>query len=214
LNKKVYPEFDIVICHNKLELKEIDVLKQLEVELIRQDDLVQFFNFEDTDEGRVRNFCWKLVPARIRPNAHELWIDNDIIFRDRILGIDRWLQGKTSIISTGFNHDYGVFGKYLLNKPAYCAGLFGLPPKFDFEEEIKKICQGIKLKGFDEQGLVSLIVTSIENCIVLSQDEVRLLGEGWKNKGFRWHPNGLHFARANRFTKHNSWRAYKLILNP
>lgn len=214
LNKKIYPEFDIVICHNKLNNAEIEKLNKLEVNLIKQDEILPSFDFEDTDEGRIRNFCWKLIPARIRKNAHELWVDNDIIFRGRIEGIDKWLKSNTSIISTGFNHDYGCFIKKLQYKEAFCAGLFGLPPHFDFESEIKKQCEGIKLKGFDEQGLVSLIVTDFEDYMVLRQDEVRMLGEGWKIKGIKFFPNGLHFARANRFADHNSWKYYKLVVNP
>lgn len=212
--KKVYPEFDVVICHNKMLPDEIRRLEDLGVELVAQDDLEQLFAFVDDDEGKVRNFCWKLMPPRLRLESHELWIDNDIIIRDRIEGIDRWLEGQTSIISRGFCHDYGRFAKSMQFKDPCCAGFFGLPPNFDFLSEITRLCGGQPLKGFDEQGLVSVIVTSIKDYIMLSHRDLVLLSETWKPRPDFWFPKGLHFARSNRFTNHASWRIYKAGIMP
>lgn len=212
--KKVYPEFDIVICHNKLSFEEISMLTDLGVDLIAQDQLEQTFAFVDDDEGKIRNFCWKLMPPRLRLESHELWVDNDIIIRERIEGIDRWLQGSTSIISRGFCHDYGRFAKSMQFKDSCCAGFFGLPPNFDFQSEINRLCDGKPLKGFDEQGLVSVIVTSIEGFIMLPHRDLVLLSETWKPRPDFWIPKGLHFARSNRFTNHVSWKLYKTAIMP
>lgn len=217
LVKKVYDDFDVVVCHNKLTDGEVCELERLGVAVLRQDDLPKPFAFYDDDEGRVRNFCWKLVPLRLRPGAHELWLDNDIILRDRLAGIDNWLTKNTGLIGTGFNSDYGRFADKLASdlpdKETYCAGLFGLPPGFDFAAEVVKHIDK-PLRGFDEQGLVSLVVTSIPDFVVLGQRELALLNERWRPRGLGGHPNGLHFARANRFDDHVYWRAYKIAVTP
>lgn len=211
--KKVYPEFSIYICHNKLYQKEIEKLKNLEVSLIKQDDLAKSFSFVDSDENKIRNFCWKLIPARICQESHELWIDNDIVIRDRISKLDYWLSQKTSIISTGFYRDYGMFSNLITAEQAYCAGFFGLPPNFDFEKEINYYCKDKILKGFDEQGLTTLIATSIKDYIVLSQQDITLFSEHWRFKTSDYAPSGFHFARANRFDWHKSWKSYKTLVN-
>lgn len=212
--KKVYPEFDIFVCHNKLSDEEIDRLGECNVNLIRQDDLDKPFDFFDHDEGLVRNFCWKLIPPRIRIDAHELWVDNDIIIRDRIARIDQWLMTDAAIIGTGYNPDYGQFINVVKSNYVHCAGFFGLPPDFDFQEALSVVCDGRKLTGYDEQGVVTHIVTRTKNYISLPQSDLALLSEYWSHRGVRWFPNGLHFARANRFDGHKSWKSYKLAITP
>ncbi len=214
--KKIYPEFDIVICHNKLLSHQVSKLNDMGVDLLDQDFIDPPFKFIDDDRGRVVNFCWKLMPPRIRPETHELWVDNDIIIRGRIKAIDDWLTKNTAIISKGFNKDYGVFKKHplLIKQDAYCAGFFGLPPNFDFLQSIKDLCADKPLEGFDEQGLVSLIVAGFEDKIVLSHRDMVLLSETWKPKPDFWFPQGLHFARANRFDNHVSWNIYKTAIMP
>lgn len=214
--RKVYPEFDVVVCYNNLSPVEINRLSGMNDWLIDQSNVANEFNFKDDDLGRVRNFCWKLVPARIRIESHELWIDNDIVVRGRIEGVDNWLNSNTSMISKGFNKDYGRFSEHpdVVDKQACCAGFFGLPPNFDFLKEIKRLCGDVELEGFDEQGLVSLIVTSIDGFIILKQREMVLLSETWKPRPNFWMPNGLHFARSNRFDNHAAWKIYKKAVMP
>jgi hypothetical protein len=214
LVKKVYPEFDIAVCHNNLPPGRAAMLDAMAVTTVRQDDLPQPANFVTTGDSRVRDFYWKLTPPRLRPDAHELWVDNDIVIRARLPGIDRWLAGDTGIIGTGFNHDYGRFAPQLADGPAYCAGLFGLPPWFDFAAEIRRLCAGLPVKGFDEQGLVALVVSGTKDHIVLPQGELSLLSERWTPPFNMQFPPALHFARANRFARHKCWRHYKLACSP
>jgi len=216
--RKVYPEFDVVVCHNKLTSLEAERLQTMDVDLLRQDDLPQPFDFKDDDSERIRNFCWKLIPPRIRQDSHELWVDNDIIIRDRIQKIDDWLSGSTAIISTGFNHDYGKFTEFLIDKEPYCAGFFGLPPHFNFGEEIMRLYNGFrkkkKFKGYDEQGLVSLVVSSFADYIVLPQSDLPLIAEKCRMREIRRLPGAIHFARANRFDDHFMWALYKTLVMP
>jgi hypothetical protein len=167
------------------------------------------------DEDGIRNFYWKLIPARLRPESHELWIDNDIVITDRIKKIDDWLVGSTGLIGTGFNRDYGRFAKTMPDVTlAYCAGMFGLPPGFDLETKIVEVVGNRTITGFDEQGLVVRIVTGIDNFLTLEQKDMALLSERWRPKVMRGFPHGLHFARVNRFDFHHSWRAYRFVVMP
>ncbi len=214
--QKVYPEFDIVVCYNNLNNVEELQLKSLNVQLVNQNSIEREFSFIDDDEGKVRNFCWKLMPTRLRLNAHELWIDNDIIIRDRIEAVDKWLNSNTSLISRGFNKDYGRFidCDVLLDNPACCAGFFGLPPHFDLLKELNHLIGKEPLSGFDEQGLVSLIACSFKNYYLLSHRDMVLLSEIWKPRPDFWFPSGLHFSRSNRFNDHVAWRIYKTAVMP
>jgi hypothetical protein len=217
LIKKIYPEFDLVVCYNNLNAEEIRRLESFDVPILDQSLHSHVMNFVDENNGWVRNFFWKLIPQRLRIDAHELWVDNDIVFFDRVDVIDNWLNQSTGIISEGFNKDYGRFGSYpeLKNKEeAYCAGFFGLPPHFDFATEIKKLAGDEPLKNFDEQGLVSLVVSRFENYIVARPRNLVLLSETWKPQDDFWFPKGIHFARVNCCDSHVSWRTYKLLTTP
>lgn len=214
LFRKVYPEFDIVVCHNNLTAAEEAALCDIHQVLVKQDDLPSAHGFVDVDDDMVRNFHWKLVPPRLNQSGHELWIDNDLIIRDRITGIDKWLSKQTSVISTGFHLDYGRFTKNVHRAETYCAGLFGLPPGFDFAAKITELCGGKSLRGYDEQGLVVKVATDIKGFISIPQHELTLYAEKWKMSGRFNLPNGMHFARANRFENHLSWKTYQWVISP
>lgn len=211
---KIYPEFDCVICCNNMSLEEIARLYKFGVPLfIQNPDSAEFPFKENKSSSSTKNFAWKLIPARLRPSAHELWIDNDIVIRERIAEVDTWLQSNCAIISHGHNPDYGRFSG-MVNK-TLCAGFFGLPPDFDFRSEIVRHCAGQPLWGFDEQGLVSLIVSSMEH-LVVPRERLDMAGvwcPPWRAR--RMTPN-VHFARANQRDepKHPAWRYYKIMMMP
>lgn len=212
--QKVYPEFDVVVCHNNLDYDQLAYLDKLDVPLFRQDGLPKPFNFKNTNDGKVRDFFWKLVPPRLNMFGQELWVDNDIVIRDRVNSIDTWMYANTALLGSGFNRDYGCFEEEIKFGPAYCAGIFGLPPNFDFQSEINRWCNGREINGFDEQGLVVGIASSVNNFVCVPQNEMPLLSEHWAVRGIRNLHNGMHFARANRFDNHRSWRYYKFSTTP
>lgn len=211
---KVYPEFDYIICHNNLDPGEEAYLASFGIPLHKQMESEVGFAFKNQQNQKVNDFAWKLVPPRLRPEAHELWVDNDIVIRDRIPELNLWLKSNTGIISRGINPDYGRYTMQMTDrKDVFCAGFFGLPPFFDFNQKLLEYIGIQPLTGFDEQGLVSMIVSEMEGCIVVPQQNLILLSEFW-----RWRPAALppaaHFARSNRRTVHKSWRAYVLATTP
>src|SRR5688572_12825908 len=74
---RIYPEFDRVVCYNNVErpagfdgLYE-QMATDLPYPLLGPD--------ADPGEGGSPASGWKLCPPRLRPEAHELWLDNDIV---------------------------------------------------------------------------------------------------------------------------------------
>jgi len=219
---KVYPEFDFVICHNNLSVEEEERLKCYGVSLYRQNRSEIGFPvcWEEGRSvlGKSDVFVWKLVPPRLRPQSHELWVDNDIIIRDRIPEIDEWLTSDTGLISLGFYPNYGIFEDRIPPDFKSCAGLFGLPPNFDFADKILKYCGDQVLQGYDEQGLVTLIVSEMDGFVGVSIDHMRSLAPErtlWDYPlGMRDWPIGMHFHHTNHASRHNPWSIYKLLTLP
>jgi hypothetical protein len=149
---------------------------------------------------------WKLVPPRLRIDAHELWIDNDIVFRERLPSIDVWLKTNKAIISTGLQRAYGIFEDSIKDETPYCAGFFGLPPGLDFGERIKHYCQQLKgtpLGYYDEQGITVSVVLE-NNPVVVPLSELSIV-----KKLTKPYPKAMHFIGVNRTANHEAWSQYK-----
>ncbi len=199
-----YPEFDRVVCFNHIDRGK---LYALDAELIDQHSESQIFALRDPDSnGEEASGCgWKLVPPRLRPDAHELWIDNDIVIMERIATIDQWLGLNTGIISSGIgrNRMYGRFDKAVPDHLHLCAGLFGLPPQFDFERAIFWAKDELPLGGYDEQGLTTSIVTSIDGLLIVPPVDLLIVEDVAELPSIL--PKGLHFVGANRKPWHRAW---------
>lgn len=221
LMPKVYPEFDFVICHNNLSHEEEEGLKGSGVFLHQQRKSELGFSvcWEEGKSvlGKSDVFVWKLVPPRLRLEAHELWVDNDIVIRNRIPEIDEWLNRDVGLISLGFYPNYGVFENQISPNLKSCAGLFGLPPNFDFSSKIQEYSGGRILQGYDEQGLVTLIVSEMDH-VEVSIDHMRSLSPKRKLWGYplgmRDWPIGMHFHHTNHSSWHRPWSTYKLLTIP
>jgi hypothetical protein len=123
------------------------------------------------------------------------------------------LTTNTGIISVGFDSAYGRFADVIDPKVECCAGLFGLPPYFDFEMRIKELCQGKPLANYDEQGMVVYTISNIPEWIAINYGDFRMWGP-WQKEFNGDYPAGLHFIRANTLDTMKSWRYYKAISTP
>lgn len=213
--RAIYPEFDCVVCYNNLMYPDqLRWLQRLNVPLYRQDTEDLEYPLMSVEEpsgwkGAMPGWGWKLCPPRLRPDAHELWVDNDLIIRQRLPEINRWLKSKKFIIAKGHRYNpeyYGNFAHLVKDQKKYCAGLFGLPPNFDFKKEIlrlsKKVLQGKPLGYYDEQGLVTAIVTSRPHITAHHVETIKRLPE-------KPLPMALHFITTNRYHTHEDWKNYK-----
>jgi len=216
ITPKIYPEFDYVICHNGMDAKMLKRLRGFGIDLYDQkfEEIGVPFEFTIKTTDNVSNHAWKLCPLRLRPESHEIWMDNDIILWDRIPEIDEFINDdKKPIVSQTWSRElYGQFDCDIPDGCSICAGFFGLPPSFPFKE---KIYDSIKLKmplsGFDEQGMIAYIITNNENgWIGIRPHYLNQLG-WWEY--IQELPLGGHFIRLNTGTN-SGWEMYKLLYHP
>lgn len=201
----IYPEFKRVVCFNHIEKDKLD---GIDAELLEQNIGMVCFDLRVPDDNpdEASGCGWKLCPARLNPEGHELWLDNDLILLKRVPTIDRWLQGNCAIITegTGRCRMYGCYDSCVPEGLHVCAGLFGLPPFFDFEKQIRLRALS-NLGGYDEQGLTASIVTNMKFRVVP-------LSEVCICEDFLEFPEvscGIHFVAANRKPWHRGWKHYK-----
>lgn len=215
LFRRLYPEFEYLLCYNGIDPKKIE---SIGVEMFEQ--RADMFDHplsphEPDNYGEATGCGWKLCPPRLRPDACELWIDNDLVIRSRIPQIDRWLEEQNHGIVTEGLHRQRMFGLFDSFVPAHvhaCAGLFGLPPGFDFAGVIRRYLHVLRhdnkpLGGFDEQGLTVAVVTNMPryeiiplSVVHITEDQAPFPTE-WKS--------AYHFVGANRKHWHLGWQCYK-----
>jgi hypothetical protein len=216
LFSKIYPEIDRVVCFNNIDVCRLKYIKNF-ADLLEQKgtDVNYPLTPPDSNIEEATGCGWKLSPPRIEDGSYELFIDNDLIIRERLETIDRWLGEKSGLISEGQGRRrmYGAFDHLVPDGVNVCAGLFGLPPYFDFLKAIKEKClilNGSSLGGFNEQGLTASIITCMSNYLVvpkkdliISEDHVDFPSEL---------PKAIHFVGANRKPWHRGWKSYKNFL--
>lgn len=208
--QRIYPEFDVVVCWNHLTDAQLADLRSLAVPLYQQSVNDLNYQLESTDappgeKHSMPGWGWKLCPPRLRPETYELWLDNDILLRDRLPTIDTWLGTARTLISTGHKRAYGTFD-LLVPDVTLCAGMFGLPPYFDLAPRIYRLTEmlgGKPLGYYDEQGIVAVSV--LENDpLVVPMSELLTVKELKRPLA-----RGLHFIGANRTDRHEAWELYK-----
>jgi hypothetical protein len=212
--RKLYPEFDLIVCHNNLTIGQKDLLLQLGVPLHEQKTNELKYELMNVDsppgwKSAAPGWGWKLAPPRLRFSSHELWIDNDIVILERLPSIDIWLNSSRSIISTAHQRAYGIFDDSIKEGLVCSAGFFGLPPGYDFENRIYHFCQklnGKPLGYYDEQGVT---VSCVLECdpVIVPYDELTTVKE--LTKPFA---KGLHFIGVNRTEHHENWEKYKCCI--
>lgn len=196
-------EMDIVICYNtKIE----NLPKNL-----HKFSLLDQTNYENS-EPKPKGVAWKLYPPRIDIDRHEICIDNDIVFNDRIKQIDDFLNNKSTLLLEDLSRTYGRFEKHVPPGFRINSGIYGMPPGFDFESFVKfysgnewqknAFNQHDKSETFDEQGIVALALLNHSSYIIIPKDTVtnceHYLVEGKAN----------HFIGLNRRNFHQPFRLY------
>ena len=103
---------------------------------------------------------WKVCPARMRMDSHEIIMDNDIVLLKKFPQIDEWLSqtSKTLILEEPIRF-YGKYDSLLpADGPFLNSGFMGMPPGYDFGAEISKSWKQYgsyeNLSQADEQGLL------------------------------------------------------------
>lgn len=169
--------FDCVLCVNG---RDAQGLENLGLEIVEQSQIQGL--------PSPRGVAWKLYPPRLRPHSHELFIDHDLVFVDRLPHIELFLSLSDSFVYTQCPvglRNYGAFESAIPEGFRLNSGLFGLPPGFSFDLSAVDSWVGY----FDEQGFVassicrqkSLIEVPIEDVWICDGDEIR-----WRAKAFHF----------------------------
>lgn len=155
-----------------------------------------------------RGVAWKLYPPRLAQDRHEILIDNDIIFRDRIPEIDHFFESDCTLLLEGSSRNYGVFEKHVPPPYRINSGIYGMPPGFDFEKYFRFFARKWEENAnkasvtFDEQGLVALALLNsprfaiIPENVVTNCEYLLVLGKA------------LHFVSLNRVQYHSPYRLF------
>jgi hypothetical protein len=209
---KAHPEFDRVVCYNHVEASELVDLSNL-AELVEQsaNAVPCDLSLPSNDPDEATGCGWKLSPPRLRLDAHELFLDNDLVIRERLLEIEAWLGGNSGIIAEGLHRRrmFGVFDKHIGAHIHACAGLAGFPPGFDIQEQIVNyspfLC-GKSFGGYDEQGMTTAMITNMAHYILVPLTTCHIAEDHqiFPDKM----PRAVHFTGANRKEWHRGWSAY------
>lgn len=208
--KRLHPEFDQIVCYNHVSPTQIEMLKRLDVPLLHQMEADCPCKLVDISKGFGKDWSmpgwgWKLCPLRLRPEAKELWVDNDIIFRERLPSLSSWLETQnTAIISTAHKRAYGS-NLEVPDADPVCAGFFGVPETSEFEEKaVLAISKygGREIGYWDEQEIVAFAVLSMAHTII-PMSELTIVKELTQLSP------AMHFIGLNRTKQHDSWNHYK-----
>lgn len=204
LIKKIYPNFELYICHNGLNTYEQNFLKGFRVNLIQQTN-----GLNCSPSG----VAWKLYPPRIDMTRHEIFVDNDLILHKPLEEIDWFLEQSNSFIVTeGLGRVFGNKESLIPKNLRINSGLFGIPPNFDFAQKINELSKGSCWEDcFNEQGTVAAIVCQNDYKIIPLKT-VAICNEGRFKPG----THGTHFCGLNKglfesWNKYLTYMAYKAL---
>ena len=199
--------FDFYVCYNNIERQFIQKhIKNLPVNLIEQ-------NWGDININLNANkydTTWKLIPPSINDSTHQLFIDNDIVFIKPFYKIKAFLSSDVPIFSIDNYPWLGIYEKYFKPDSRFNAGLFGIPPKFNFKEKIITMWSAankpISFRPQDEQGLVAYLLSK-ENPIIINTQEIPIIGfpihyHSWTKY------YGLHLCNTNSQKNHLYFKAF------
>lgn len=234
--------FDWMICYNGLTSDNIEFLKKAigdkPVELVAQDwkncaipDTCKSPRRSDGsyewDGRRCGGTLWKVSPARMRLNSHEIVADNDVIILKQIPAIEEFLNSKDKVLILEEPiRFYGRYEKYFEDrKPPYLnSGFMGFCPGFDFGKAIRTVWESHKefnteaqeetplfnLTQADEQGLLMLTLKQYPNLRINKSFVKEILAQD-RNAVVDGTEYAIHFTQGNRLPRHLGWIQYNAI---
>lgn len=201
--RRSYPECDVCVCHNQINP---DRLAGIDAELIDQSRFRGSLPIEPPDGHTV---TWKLYPPRLRPDAHEIQMDNDVVLFGRVPEIDSFLaEPNDALLYQGLNGSHGRFGHLVKSGMRINSGIFGLPPGYPFLPDLARTLARLGVRRwenyFDEQGLVAATLLARPHFQIVPLTRVPIIEPGQTAEGYRRcrGVRGYHFAGANRDERH------------
>lgn len=197
--------FDAVICHNSLAPAQLLQVRACGLPLLDQTPLAGLV------PARPSGCAWKLVPPRLRPESHEVFIDNDLVLHDRVPAVDQFLAGYEAVVTEAHRAHFGAYAGVLGCDRAVNTGLFGLPPGFDLSAKVWQLARLYPRLAWDghddDQGVVMAAVRSLTVGIIPLAD-VWVCNPTLDFAPYGVGRRGTHFAGANAGNV-RYWERYK-----
>jgi len=196
-------QFEYFVCYNNIEKEELNWTSKYPIELLCQHSFESNLKLKPISN----NPCWKLYPARIDLNRHEMFIDNDLIIYDRIPIVDTFLASQDLLfITEAIKRSYGAFDTIIDSPRNLNTGFFGVHPGFDLQKEIDDVIEEKQIQWkthLDEQGLLSYIFTK-RKLEIITLDQIYVCH---KDFPYRKGKYGQHFVQLNqKVLKH--WKTF------
>ena len=157
---------------------------------------------------------WKLAPAHIYPDRHELALDNDCILWALPVALKAFLaEPDRTLLAQDVERCLGRFQ----NAPvpgAINSGIRGLPPHFPLEHAMRDTLDDAALGGgeplllcseLDEQGLQAAALQRRSPSLLVQTDEVSICSPFWPRQPALG-SCGAHFVGLN--ARHLPWNYY------
>ncbi len=224
--------WDWAVCYNGINKEQLDFIRKAigtrPIQLVAQtwatcpvNDNCQSprrkdgsFEWNGTKCGGT---MWKVCPARLRMETHEIVMDNDIVLIKKFPQIDQFLAAtdKALILEEPIRF-YGrydcLFGS---DGPFLNSGFMGCPPGFDFGMEIFKTWDKYgryeNLSQADEQALLTYSLNQTPNLRIKPEQMVEVLHRNFQTK-LTGKEEGIHFTQANRIPNHYQWRKFQDLM--
>ena len=205
--KKIYNNIDTIITYNCFPKHFLDKLKQ--VSEITETPIYE----QRLSENKLiippkqNHGSWKLCPARLRPQSHEIFIDNDLVIFRKNNRINKFLENtKYAIITADIDRFYGSLEFDLPMNLKCCNGFFGLPPYYDLDAAINQSLNTLSYKKWeayhDEQSMVihAMHRDFQSNMLQIPIEEISVCALNT----FKAATHGHHFVGLNR-GRINAW---------
>lgn len=203
--KELY-KVEIVICYNCS-------YENIPSELLAY-NLIDQSQHIGSIQANPKGVSWKLYPPRLDINRHELFIDNDLIIKEKIPQIDHFFENNCTILLAETGRTYGRFENYVPPDKCINSGLFGLPPKFNLQNFLNFYVgaewqtnahnEYAQSQTWDEQGLIAFALLTHPDYVIIPETEVSNCEYNLTDG------KGYHFIGLNRRAFH---RPFKLWLH-
>ena len=225
-------DWDWAVCYNGLNRENLEFLKgaigDIPIKLIPQNwatcpvmDNCQTPRRKDGSFEWNGNRCggtmWKVCPARMRMETHEIVMDNDVILLKKFPQIDEFLacDNKNLILEEPIRF-YGRYDCLFGPDPPYLnSGFMGFYPGYDFGSAIFNtwVTHGRyeNLSQSDEQALLTYSTSQEPNIRVHAAQMKEVLHRDFKTE-ITGREEGIHFTQSNRIPNHHSWAKYQEIV--
>jgi len=224
--------FDWMVCYNNMDVDRLRFIRHISKNITLYEQSFSDFPLPESAvchlgqtklDGPYRGTAWKLCPARLRPDAHEIIMDNDIVIFQQFQALSSFLStdDHTMLLRERFQN-LGIYTHCFEATETYNSGFIGLPPGYDFGKDLLLSWERVNrypiLSPADEQGLVTFVLKGTKHFIVDEDTIIHLHHDGrrYASKGihgterYRYAGTefGLHFSEANR-TRHEMWTNYR-----